>query len=387
MYVTRSLSRYKKFPSELSLPPPEGPNSGILVILDEEAEATCCFGSCKTHRIKDLPFPQNKNLTLRYSTGAGENQHTSHFYAALIPVVNHPLSSNRYYAVKTRGSHKGEAYANSKEEDKGSCFCFSYVRDVPPKPLDPNDADQQFEIFRKHRGFVAKSLSPDGFPPKFLGRKGWTVSTSTPRDFHLGDAPGIDNTLRARLPDFNFPLSHKSCQPVVVGKWYSPFMFVREGALKNQMRRSMYYEITLEQRWERMFACEHDNESQGNGVAVDAVVQREVVSVAGREAADVNVVDGVMWFRSFSEKGEEMSAGLSLLVVERMKWEQERVGWVGGGEKQVTLKRVEEFGGNGGWRNFGFYVLVERFVVKRMDGSLVLTYDFNHIQQSRGKWE
>ncbi|XP_059448209.1 uncharacterized protein LOC132179537 [Corylus avellana] len=387
MYVTRPLSRYKKFPSELSLPPPEGPNSGILVILDEEAEATCCFGSCKTHEIKDLPFPQNKNLTLRYSTGVGKNEDTSHFYAALIPVVNHPLSSNRYYAVKTRGSHKGEAYANSKEEDKGSCFCFSYVRDVPPKPLDPNDADQQFEIFRKRGGFVAKSLSLDGFPPTFLGREGWNVSTSTPRDFHLGDAPGLDNALRARLPDFNFPLSHKSCQPVVVGKWYSPFMFVREGALKNQMRRSMYYEITLEQRWERMFACEHDNESQGNGVAVDAVVQREVVSVAGREAADVNVVDGVMWFRSFSEKGEEMSAGLSLLVVERMKWEQERVGWVGGEEKQVTLKRVEEFGGNEGWRNFGFYVLVERFVVKRMDGSLVLTYDFNHIQQSRGKWE
>jgi hypothetical protein len=103
MYVTRPLSRYKKFPSELSLPPPEGPNSGILVILDEEAEATCCFGLCKSHGIKDLPFPQNKNLTLLYSMG----QHTDSFYAALIPVLNHPLSFNRYYAIKTRGSHKG----------------------------------------------------------------------------------------------------------------------------------------------------------------------------------------------------------------------------------------------------------------------------------------
>jgi hypothetical protein len=136
-----------------------------------------------------------------------------------------------------------------------------------------------------------------------------------------------------------------------------------------------------------MFACEHDNESQGNAVAMDVVVQRKVVSIAGREAVDVKVVDGVMWFRSFSEEGGEMIAGLSLLVVERMKWEQERAGWIGGKEKQVTLKRVEEFGGNGGWRNFGYYVLVERFVVKRMDGSLVLTYDFNHIQQSKGKWE
>jgi len=259
---------------------------------------------------------------------------------------------------------------------------------VPPKPLDPKNVDQQFEIFRKRGGFVAKPLSPDGFPPKFLGRKGWTVQTSTPRDFQLGDdALGVDAALRGRLPDFNFPLSHKSSQPVVVGKWYSPFIFIREGTLKDQIRISMYYQITLEQRWERVFACEHYNDSHDNAVAVDAVVQREVVSVAGREAADVNVVDGVMWFRSFSEGGGEISAGLSLLVVERMKWEQERVGWVGGEEKQVTLKRVEEFGGKGGWRKFGFYVLVERFAVKRMDGSLVLTYDFNHINQTRKNWE
>ncbi|KAE8023049.1 hypothetical protein FH972_008801 [Carpinus fangiana] len=76
-----------------------------------------------------------------------------------------------------------------------------------------------------------------------------------------------------------------------------------------------------------MFACENDNESQGNGVAVDVVVQTEVVTVAGRETVDVNVVDGVMWFRSFDEEGGEISAGLSLEVFERMKWEE---GWVGG---------------------------------------------------------
>ncbi|XP_059446837.1 uncharacterized protein LOC132178416 [Corylus avellana] len=365
MYVTRPLSLYKQFPSALSLSPPEGRNSGILVIQDEESEATCFFGLFKSHEIRDLPFPKNKNLKLRYATRNGEHQHVYHFFATFVPVLNQPLSSNRYYAVKTRGSHRGEAYANSKEEDMGSCFCFSFVRDVPPKPLDPNDVYQQFKIHPESKifqrgGFVAKSVSPNGFPPKFLGRRGWEVHTSTPRDFKLcDDALGVDTALRGRLPDFNFPLSHKSCQPVVVGKWYSPFMFIREGRdLEDIMSRSMYYEITLEQRWEPMFACERDNESQGNGVAVDAVVQREVVSVAGREAADVNVVDG---------------------------WEEGRVGWVGGKEKHVTLKRVEEFGGKGEWRKFGYYVLVERFVVKRMDGSLVLTYDFKHIKQSR--WE
>jgi hypothetical protein len=51
------------------------------------------------------------------------------------------------------------------------------------------------------------------------------------------------------------------------------------------------------------------------------------------------------------------------------------------------VKRVEEFGGDGGWKKFGCYVLVERFVLRRMDGSLVLTNDFKHTHQVRSKWE
>ena len=71
---------------------------------------------------------------------------------------------------------------------------------------------------------------------------------------------------------------------------------------------------------------------------------------------DVNVVSGVMWFKNCSIEGQERSVGLSLEVFERMKWEQERVGWVGGSDIQVSLKRVEEFGGTGGWRKFGCYI-------------------------------
>ena len=80
MYVTRSLSMYKKFPSRLSLPPPEGPNSGILVIQDEKAEETCWFGLFKTHQVTNLPFPQNKNHVLQYSH--------DFFDAYFIPVLN-----------------------------------------------------------------------------------------------------------------------------------------------------------------------------------------------------------------------------------------------------------------------------------------------------------
>ena len=109
MYVTRPLSMFQKNPSALSWPPPEGPNSGILVIEDEEAEQYTCFGLCKSDELKDLPFPQNKNLTLRYSSG----KNASYFYANLIPVLNQPLSSNRYYVIKRRGSHKGYACISS----------------------------------------------------------------------------------------------------------------------------------------------------------------------------------------------------------------------------------------------------------------------------------
>ena len=36
--MTRPLSMFQKDPSALALPPPEGQNSGILLIKDEEAE-------------------------------------------------------------------------------------------------------------------------------------------------------------------------------------------------------------------------------------------------------------------------------------------------------------------------------------------------------------
>jgi hypothetical protein len=260
---------------------------------------------------------------------------------------------------------------------------------MEPEPFDPKDARQQFEIRKRDwGGYVAKSEAPDGFPPGFLRRKGWRVVTSTASDFELNEAPGLDRNLRDRLPDFHFPLSQRSCASVVVGKWYCPFMFIKEGKLKDQLIASRYYEMTLEQRWEQIFACEN-SVSEGNSVIVDAVVQREVIAVAGREVEpdERNLVDGIMWFRSSSNGGGEASVGLSLEIVERMKWEQERAGWLGGNESYATVKRVEEFGGIGGWKKLGCYVLVERFVLRRMDGSLVLTYDFKHTHQIRSKWE
>ncbi|KAJ7954014.1 DUF1262 family protein [Quillaja saponaria] len=169
-------------------------------------------------------------------------------------------------------------------------------------------------------------------------------------------------------------------------------MFIKEGSrksLKDEMRRSMYYEIMLEQKWEQIFSCENDG-GVGNAVVLDADVKKEVVVIDGWEAVDDrndDVVDGVLWFRSYSNNGVETCVGLSSAIVERMKWEQERVGWLGGKEKQVRINRTEKFEGTNGWKKFGCYVLVERFVFKRLDGSLVLTYEFRHAHQIRGKWE
>ena len=77
-----------------------------------------------------------------------------------------------------------------------------------------------------------------------------------------------------------------------------------------------------------------------------------------------------------------------MLVVERMKWEEERVVGLDGDESsQGRVERVEEYGGVGRWSKFGCFVLVERFVFKRMDATILLTYDFNHTHQIRCKWE
>ncbi|CAL0308024.1 unnamed protein product [Lupinus luteus] len=189
----------------------------------------------------------------------------------------------------------------------------------------------------------------DGIPPQFLRRKGWRILAHTNYDYYLDAASGLNESLCAQLPDFNFPLSNNQSESVIVGKCSSGEV----------------------------------------AVFVDVVIETDVAKVAGSDAVcdENDVQERVLWFKSFDEKGAEKSVGLSLEIVERMKWEQERVGWIGGNDKQVRLERVEEFAGNNMWKYFSCYVLVESFVLKRMDGNLVLTYDYRHTRQIRCKWE
>lgn len=109
MYVTRPRSLYKKDPSALSASPPEGPNSGYLVVQDEEAQTYCCFGLWMNRCISHLPLPQNKDLKITYIESQGESVTIHVDKVVFIPVLNQPLSSNRYYVIPRKGKHQGYA--------------------------------------------------------------------------------------------------------------------------------------------------------------------------------------------------------------------------------------------------------------------------------------
>ncbi|KAI9071174.1 hypothetical protein K1719_046865 [Acacia pycnantha] len=156
------------------------------------------------------------------------------------------------------------------------------------------------------------------------------------------------------------------------------------------MKRSVFYEMTLERRWEKVYSKE--NNGKNNEVFVDVVVKTEVAKLGdGREAVwEEGKVgeEGVMWFRNLERGGRKV--GLSMAIVERMRWEEERSDYREGNneKKEVRFEKVEKFEGMSGmWSDFGFYVLVESFVLKRMDGSIVLTYDFRHSNDVKCTWE
>ncbi|KAL1202377.1 hypothetical protein V5N11_008981 [Cardamine amara subsp. amara] len=379
MYVTKRLSEYQRNRSEL----PKNPNSGVLIIQDEESKPTCCFGSCYESGLKGLPFPQNAKLTVSYSITVNNVTTAYRDPVVFIPVLDQPLSSNRYYAIKRSGKHSGEASANAKEEDRvPCCFCFSYVPEAKPQQADPYDIYQQFEIHQPKslsRNYFATSVAPDGVPPEFLKRKYWTVEYSTSEDYGLSDdAKGINTKLRSELPsDLN--------TNVVVGKWYVPFIFVKERDAKDQLKSSTYYSMVLVQRWEEVYSCDNTYNEKTREVVVNVEVEPEVVKLEGQGIGEkITSVDenGVFWFEVADKK-----IGLRSVVIERMKLEEERFGWKRQPQRAMVKKSERFDGGGSNWKSYRCYVLVESFVLRRMDESLVLTFEFRHVDKLRTKWE
>ncbi|CAN7111476.1 unnamed protein product, partial [Brassica rapa subsp. narinosa] len=224
--------QFRKYQKTLSEESPEGPFSAVLVIIDEEAETddTFCFGMCKSTKIEMLPFPQDKILS----------------------VVHTDSSGNRDTSVKKRQTTKGK-FVYSKEIEKGLCCFLDILQVKKPKPLDPRNIYQTVKINRRRHDhtFFAKSVAPDGTPPLFLKKKGWELPTS--RSLHPKgprEALGLNDDLRARLPEFGFSVSKIWSGSVIEGEWYCPFMFVKENcSVSHQMKKSMFYRMTLSQYW------------------------------------------------------------------------------------------------------------------------------------------
>jgi hypothetical protein len=85
---------------------------------------------------------------------------------------------------------------------------------------------------------------------------------------------------------------------------------------------------------------------------------------------------------------------LDMVLWERMRWEVERGGrrWVvatgnGGNEERIQrTERRDDDSSIGHWTKFGCYLLVERFVLTRMDGTVALTCEFRHTDKIRARW-
>ncbi|KAL4185470.1 hypothetical protein AMTRI_Chr10g230840 [Amborella trichopoda] len=330
---------------EQSLHPPEGPFSGHLLIQEDSDGdlSSSCWGICRDTSVRGPQFPHNKSLR--------------------------PLSANIYYVVTVYGKHPGLVCTCSRVEEEGTCcFCCRYVKDKNSSPYDPNNIYQHIQVIPKGKHcmyFTGKSVASDGYPRYFYAGKG------------------------AQLPPLDFPVSQKCSSSVIVGVWYCPFIFIKEkGGLENpkqQLKESVYYKMSLEQQWEEIHSCRgHGNET----VTVNTTVRREEGLLMGSEPTTGRRDDAnsMMWFETKEKKsvqGGLTGIGLSIAIMEKMRWDQDteaiRV------DKDEIVERVFHCGNGGEW-TFALYILVERYVIRRMNGGLIFTYTFRHSHQFREKW-
>uniref|UniRef100_A0ACD5VCU5 Uncharacterized protein n=1 Tax=Avena sativa TaxID=4498 RepID=A0ACD5VCU5_AVESA len=209
--------------------------------------------------------------------------------------------------------------------------------------------------------------------------------------YDLTDAQGMDSALRRRMPDFQSVSIAESCSPaVLVGRWYVPFMFVKadgDRSLKDQFRRCTFYEMTMDQSWAQICTSDNPGHDKPADVRVTVTVRPFAAQVDGTSMVQEGwpqAGGGAVWFRP-AAPAAAMAATVALdtVVWERMMWELEREGWVANGD-QERIERVERRDSH--WHKFACYVLLERFRLKRMDGSLALTCEFLHTDKIKPKW-
>ncbi|CAD6255670.1 unnamed protein product [Miscanthus lutarioriparius] len=352
MYVTRPLSRYLADTKATAEPPPEGPGSGFLVVLDEATEqaSTLCCGLCLDPRVRRLPFPQNRQLSVRQ----GNSSDPLEGFGKCIDVISEILGM--------------EGVGVLKEEDRTECCFRSFPTHVKPRAFDHGDVYQQMQVQQYREGFKAAAVASEGIPPDYLLKKGWTVVA------------------------------------MAKPKWYVPFLFVKgdgERRLKDQVRKSMFYKMTMEQSWELIYSRENthlqgSSSTKAAEITVTATVRRftALLGGSGTTAVQAGVPQadgGAMWFRAAAAATTCVGVvGLDMVLWERMRWEVEKGGrWVaatGNGDEERIQRTERRDDGLGHWSKFGCYLLVERFVLRRMDGTVALTCEFRHTDKIRAKW-
>eukprot|EP01018_Ginkgo_biloba_P007185 Gb_22146 [translate_table: standard] len=397
MYTTISLREYRQNAATsnggILYPPPKGPHSAYLVFQDDENEDdnytkdTCCWGCCEDNRVRELPFPQDKCLTVEFTRRSGEKSHTDMDRVYFIPLPGQPISSNCYYVVRAEGKHKGLVETCSKEEDMRMVCCCRFIKDIRPRSLEVDSPYQQIQVIQKKSRFTTKSIVSDGFPPEFLRKKHWVIKAKELRGNHgkLPHVQGLNDHLRSQLPSLDFPILEKRSGIVRVGEWYCPFIFIKElGGLedpKRQLMETPFYKMDLEKFWEEIYSI--DGSGEGD-IIVEKTMRVEEGLLLGREIVEqTRDDDGSVWMKGLMGTKELKGVRLSRHIIEKMKTDQGRVGK--SADEVLTVKK--SFSSIGKGRKFACYVVVERYVLKRMDESIVLTYCFRNSNQIEGKWE
>lgn len=394
MYTTISLAAYRqamapaannengKQEGRVTFPAPPDPHSGYLVFQRYEAEE----GSWPDDRLGKLPIPQDKCFTI---TEDENHIHRPYF----IPVLGQPISSNCYYVVRANGESKGWLESCSKGERVTTfCFCTCVEERMTPRPLDLNNPYQKFQIIQMGRHFSSKSITADGVPPEFL-HSHWSAAANKLRGKNVPRLPhvqGENASSRAQLPPFDFSLSEtetetesRSAIIVSVGEWYSPFIFIKEqgNRFKDpdvQLMETPFYKMDLEKFWEEIYSTEVSSGEQDKDIFMQRTIRVEEALLLGSEAVKETLVeDGSVWM-----EGLRTAVRLSWPVIAKMRADQGRKGSDGIG-RDVKVEKL--FNNIGIGRKFVCYVVVERYVLKRMDGSIVLTYSFRHWNQVKGK--
>ncbi|XP_059076804.1 uncharacterized protein LOC131876048 [Cryptomeria japonica] len=379
--------------------PPADPYSGYLLIEEDEDDETgtsCCWGFCNSY-LRELPFPQDKCLTIQYTTSNGLNTtsnglntRTEYDRVYFIPVLGQPISSHCYYVVRAEGKHKGLVETCSTEEDMSRLFCFRCVNDVRPRPLQPTNSYQHMQIISKRKSsFTTKCVAADGYPPQFLRRKGWSVVAKNMRGKHgrLEHVRGENTDLRRQSPPFDFSLVQRTSPVVLVGEWYCPFIFINELGTrledpKIQVMECPYYKMDLEKFWEEIYSIQGMTEKY---VDVDKTLKAEEGLLFGKEVTEeIRDNDGSVFFKGVGKQsGQATGVKLSRSIIAKMRADRDRYGL----ERGIDVRVKKSFSSSGMERKFSCYIVVERYVLKRMDGSIAFTYSFRNSNQIQGKWE